>query len=84
MDNSRYPRSPQKRTTAEQVRNTGLRTGCTTVIIENAVSIDNKAVAMAYVPWQRWNEVYSIDKALDCGTLFPELNKPFMGRRISC
>ena len=38
-------------------------------------------VAMAYVPWQTWNQVYAFDKALCTGTLFPELDKPFIGRR---
>lgn len=43
-------------------------------------------LAMAYVPWQRWNEVYPIEKALCMGTLFPELSLPFMGcqRRNQC
>ena len=35
-------------------------------------------VAMAYVPWQYWNEIYDYDKALCRGTLFPELDKPFL------
>lgn len=41
-------------------------------------------LAMAYVPWQRWNQTYELDKALMCGTLFPELNKPFYGKRGGC
>lgn len=39
------------------------------------------ALAMAYVPWQHWNQTYPLDKALACGTIFPELNKPFSGKR---
>lgn len=35
---------------------------------------------MAYVPWQYFNDVYDPDKALQYGTIFPELNKPFYGR----
>ncbi len=38
------------------------------------------AIAMAYVPWQFMHETYEPDKALQCGTIFPELNKPFMGK----
>jgi len=38
-------------------------------------------LAMAYVPWQRWNQTYELEKALSCGTIFPELNKPFFGKR---
>jgi hypothetical protein len=37
-------------------------------------------LAMAYVPWQTWNKTYDLDKALQTGTIFPCLDKPFMGR----
>ncbi len=36
--------------------------------------------AMAYVPWQYFTTVYEPDKALEIGTIFPELDKPFLGR----
>lgn len=39
------------------------------------------AVAMAYVPFQQWCEPYGMEKALIRGTLFPVLDKPFMGGR---
>lgn len=46
---------------------------------------ENKAefpVGMAYVPWQKMHNVYeNLDEAFHTGTLFPELNKPFEGRR---
>jgi len=39
-------------------------------------------VAMAYVPWQRFDKMYEdLEKAYCIGTIFPELNKPFTGRR---
>ena len=38
-------------------------------------------VAMAYVPWQEWGELYDEEKALARGTLFPDLDKPFLGRK---
>ena len=41
-------------------------------------------VAMAYVPWQRWETLYDPEKGLECGTIFPELNKPFLGVRGGC
>lgn len=37
-------------------------------------------VGMAYVPWQFFQEVYEPDKAIQCGTIFPELSKPFYGK----
>ncbi len=39
-------------------------------------------VAMAYVPWQKFEKLYEdLEKAYKTGTVFPELNKPFTGRR---
>lgn len=40
-----------------------------------------QVVGMAYVPWQRWGELYEPCKALKCGTLFPVLYMPFVGCR---
>ena len=37
--------------------------------------------AMAYVPFQEFGDIYEDLKALECGTLFPVLNKPFTGKR---
>ncbi len=42
--------------------------------------LSGMAIAMAYVPWQFMNETYEPDKALQYGTIFPELNKPFYGK----
>ncbi len=38
-------------------------------------------IAMAYVPWQHFSTTYELDKALSVGTIFPELDKPFLGKR---
>ncbi len=35
--------------------------------------------AMAYVPWQRWGDLYEPCKAFARGTLFAVLDKPFKG-----
>ncbi len=44
--------------------------------------IDRFVVAMAYVPWQKFDKLYDdLEKAYCLGTVFPELNKPFTGRR---
>lgn len=42
------------------------------------------ALAMAYVPWQQWSQTYAPQKAMCAGTIFPELDKPFLGRRGNC
>ena len=39
-------------------------------------------VAMAYVPFQLHKPSYSAEKALNEGTLFQVLNKPFRGRSV--
>lgn len=38
-------------------------------------------VAMAYVPWQQWGELYDAEYGLVQGTIFKDLNKIFCGVR---
>lgn len=39
-------------------------------------------VGIAYVPWQHMSNIYeNLEEAFMIGTIFPELNKPFTGRR---
>ncbi len=40
--------------------------------------------AMAYVPCQKFNETFDLGYALRVGTLFPQLCKPFCGKRGGC
>lgn len=41
----------------------------------------NMPIAMAYVPWQQWRQTYPMEKGFSRGTIFPELDLPFvMGR----
>lgn len=47
----------------------------------DAKCIDSFPLAMSYVPMQRWGDLYSADVALSRGTVFSELDKPFLGRR---
>lgn len=37
-------------------------------------------LAMAYVQWQEWCDIYEIDKGFHRGTIFAQLDKPFWGR----
>ena len=39
----------------------------------------DKSLAMAYVPWQIWRDIYETEKGFHCGTIFKELNLPFLG-----
>lgn len=42
-------------------------------------SLKDLAIAMAYVPWQTWRNIYDPEKALCRGTLFQDLDQPFCG-----
>lgn len=42
--------------------------------------LEDMALAMAYVPWQTWQQIYEPCPALQRGTIFKELDKPFLGR----
>lgn len=43
-------------------------------------------VGMAYVPWQQFDKICdNLEDGFRDGTIFPELNKPFTGRRcVKC
>ncbi len=36
-------------------------------------------IAMAYVPWQQWKDLYDTREAFKRGTLFKQLDLPFYG-----
>lgn len=42
-------------------------------------ALEGMPLAMAYVPWQMWRNLYDVEKGFACGTIFEELNKPFRG-----
>lgn len=35
-------------------------------------------VGMGYIPWQAWGQTYPLDRALQVGTIFPDLDYPFL------
>lgn len=41
-------------------------------------------VAMAFIPFQEMNEIYDERKAFERGTVFPCLDKPFLGGSCKC
>lgn len=44
--------------------------------------LEQLPIAMAYVPWQMNANMYeNLDEAYKTGTIFPILNKPFLGGR---
>ena len=54
-------------------------TGCATHI-----HWGDMPIAMAYVPKQKYGELFDLSKALQVGTIFPELCKPFCGKGGGC
>lgn len=42
---------------------------------------DSFPVGMAYVPWQKWQNIYEPHEALSAGTLFKDLDLRFYGVR---
>lgn len=49
-----------------------------------ADSMENLPLAMAYVPYQKFSDTFQLNYALSVGTIFPDLCKPFCGRRCLC
>ena len=57
---------------------------CTRPMPENPSPCEDMCgypIAMAYVPAQVFNTTYDLNRALEVGTIFPELHKPFCGKR---
>ncbi len=64
------------------VRTEPKRSACVNDCADNCCPHDllkEMPLAMAYVPWQEWRNVYSAEKALCRGTIFEDLDKPFLG-----
>ena len=48
---------------------------------QDRMTLSEFPIGMGYVPWQRWCQTYPMEQALIRGTIFPELDYPFvMGR----
>lgn len=45
---------------------------------------EDTVVAMAYVPYQNPVVIYPAEQGMEKGTLFPCLDKPFIGCEVSC
>lgn len=77
-----YRRNPYNRQNCcQQTETTRPATAASAASNNNSGFSDSFPLAMAYVPWQQWNNTYDLDRALMTGTIFPELDKPFRGVR---
>ena len=47
--------------------------------MHNCECLDELPLAIAYVPWQKWQKIYDAEKGLYRGTIFQELDLPFLG-----
>lgn len=45
-----------------------------------ACNIDGCPIGMAYVPMQQWRQLYDPTVGFHRGTIFMELDKPFLGK----
>ncbi len=62
----------------------GIVTGnCQNPGCNRETALSSMPIAMAYVPWQNYGNIYSLPQALQSGTLFCELNLDFAGRRCN-
>lgn len=46
--------------------------------------VDALPPGMVYIPMQKFHTTYDLTTALKEGTIFPELCKPFCGKRGNC
>lgn len=42
---------------------------------------DHMAPGMCYVPWQKWEDIYSPEEGFARGTIFAQLDKSYIGRK---
>ncbi len=46
----------------------------------NTTCLSSLPIAMAYVPSQKWEDIYDTQTGFDRGTIFRALDKPFLGK----
>lgn len=51
---------------------------------DNKCHHHHKPIGMGYVPVQKWKDTYCIQDAFCKGTIFPELDLPFLGCVPNC
>ena len=78
MDDSCRMKEPEKPKCQENTDRMGMGKP------EMCEDTDGFALAMGYVPWQFYQDTFDLAKGLQMGTIFPELCKPFCGKRGVC
>lgn len=94
MDNYRRPMYPQG--SRNMGYNQNQQCGCGVTPVLEAVKsgcdtmssmdrcLDKLPLAMSYVPMQKWRNIYDTATALKAGTIFQELDLPFLGAGNMC
>ena len=78
MQRSQYSNNRMNREQNNYNDSTSCR--CSNENIPDMEPVDRMEVSMGYVPWQTWGEIYDDDVALKKGTIFVDLDKPWIGR----
>lgn len=52
--------------------------------MDKKMMLDDLPLGMAYVPFQKWRELYPPEVGFHRGTIFAELDKPFIGEEAVC
>ena len=55
---------------------------CKSNQISENEALSQLPIAMAYVPMQKWKDIYKTDIALARGTIFAQLDLPFKGKGV--
>lgn len=79
QNNMRCPRR-QTMSSAPVARSRNIE-GCPNT---NTDFLEGTPLAMAYVPWQQWHEIYEPGMGFSHGTIFRELDKPFLWKGGRC
>ena len=85
MGNAYYGRRPSMRSMPSTT--CGQRTATYGMYSEPVVSpqeCDDMVLAMAYIPVQSFGDLYDVDEGFHQGTIFADLDKPFMGGGCNC
>ena len=57
--------------------------GCADADCNKETTLSGCPIAMAYVPWQSYGNIYPLQQAMKNGTMFRELDLDFAGRRCN-
>lgn len=79
QNNMRCPRR-QTMSSAPVARSRNIE-GCPNT---NTDFLEGTPLAMAYVPWQQWREIYEPGMGFSHATIFRELDKPFLWKGGRC